>query len=94
MVLDLVAYKNSLKIAAQSKQTAFAALAADDPKKLARIAKLNAKWQGLKAQEAEIGTKLAEDATFKPDDALLTEINKLKTSVSAELAALGQVKLT
>ena len=89
MALDLTTYKASLKTAAQAKQVSLVAAAADDPKKLARIAELNAKWQGLKDQEAEIGKKLAEDATFKADDALLTEIDRLKTKVSAELVSLG-----
>lgn len=94
MALDLTAYKASLKTAAQTKQSALVSAAADDPKKLARIAELNVKWQGLKDQEAEIGALLVKDTSYKADDALLTEIDALKTKVSAELVSLGQVKPT
>ena len=94
MAIDLTAYKNTLKARAEAVKATFGALPANDPKKAARIAELNAKWQGLKDQEAEIGKKLAEDTTFKPDDALLTEIDALKTAVSNELVALGQAKPT
>ena len=90
MAIDLAKYKNDLKTAASAEKTALVAAAANDPKKLARIAELNAKWQGLKDQEAEIGQKLADDPAFKPDDVLLTEIDELKTATSAELVSLGQ----
>jgi len=91
MALDLTAYKTTLKTRAQAVKTTFDALAANAPQKLARIAELNAKWQGLKGQEAEIGRHLADDATFKADDTLLMEIDTLKTKVSAELVTLGEV---
>jgi hypothetical protein len=87
--LDLVAYKASLKAAAETKRDAIKTKPVDDPERLARVKELQAKWDGLKAQEAEIGAKLAEDPTARVDDNLLKEIDRLKQAVSAELTALG-----
>ena len=90
MALNLTTYKSSLVTAATAAKTADDAKLAGDPAfKTTRIAELQAKWDGLKAQEAEIGRALAADPATKQHDALLTEIDKLKTDVSAKLAALG-----
>ena len=90
MALNLTTYKTALVAAAATAKTAETTkLAADPDFKAARIAELQAKWDGLKAQELEVGAALAADPATKQHDALLTEIDKLKTDVSAKLAALG-----
>lgn len=83
---ELASYEAKLKGDAQARATA---LASDAEAKSKRVAVLQAKWRGLADQEKEIGDRLVADANFKADASLLSEIDSLKKSVKAELAAFG-----
>jgi hypothetical protein len=89
MVFDVEKHKGDLKTAAQARIAALVAAPANDPARQRRVDALTSKWYGLKSQEEAIGQSLADDPNYKADDKLLAEIDRLKTSVKADLATMG-----